>query len=59
MILLRAGGEFCNLAKVELDLIAQYKQKLGNSVKEKQKGGKKSKQMALSHLMDEDEEDDE
>ena len=30
MILLRAGGEFCNLAKVELDLIAEYKQKLGN-----------------------------
>ena len=30
MILLRAGGEFCNLAKVELDLIQEYKQKLGN-----------------------------
>ena len=30
MILLRAGGEFCNLAKVELDLIADQRLKLGN-----------------------------
>ena len=28
MILLRAGDEFCNLAKTELDLIADYKKKL-------------------------------
>ena len=35
------------------------KRKNKDSVKEKPKGGKKSKQMALSHLMDEDEEDDE
>ena len=31
MILLRAGGEFCNLAKVELDLIADQRLKLGNT----------------------------
>ena len=28
MILLRAGDEFCNLAKTELDLVADYKKKL-------------------------------
>ena len=32
LILLRAGGEFCNLAKIELDLMAEYKKKLGNSL---------------------------
>ena len=31
MILLRAGGEFCNLAKVEMDLIADQRLKLGNT----------------------------
>merc|ERR1719225_78171 len=32
MILLRAGGEFCNLAKTELDMVANYKKNVSGSV---------------------------
>ena len=32
MILLRAGDEFCNMAKTENDLITKYKNEIGASV---------------------------